>query len=160
MEMPFSIQPYSGDFADLLDLLQMSMGLESLDGVQHLLAVEKARGTRYYVATRSGRVIGLVGVWFDPTGAVTELEPPQVIDLAVLPGHRRQGVATALVELAVRETQAAGFRRLWLYSNGNDIGVLAFYRKLGFRLAAVVPDWFGEGSVKAILRLDFEQEAA
>ena len=159
MQTPFSIERYAGDFVDLLDLLQMSMGLESLAGVQHLLAVEKARGTRYYVATQSGQLIGLVGVWFDPTGAVTELEPPQVIDLAVLPSHRRQGVASALIELAVRETQAAGFRRLWLYTNGNDIGVLTFYRKLGFRLAAAVPDWFGEGSVKAILRLDFEEQA-
>jgi hypothetical protein len=43
-----------------------------------------------------------------------------------------------------------------VYTNGNDIGVLTFYRTLGFRLAAAVPDWFGEGSVKAILRLDFE----
>ena len=84
----------------------------------------------------------------------------QVTDVAVLPSHRRQGVASALIELAVRETQAAGFRRLWLYTNGNDIVVLTFYRKLGFRLAAVVPAWFGEGSVKAILRLDFGEGAA
>jgi GNAT superfamily N-acetyltransferase len=107
MEMPFSIQPYSGDFEDLLDLLQMSMGLESLDGVRHMLAVERARGTRYHVATRSGRPIGLVGLWFDPTGAVTELDPPQVMDLAVLPADRRQGVGKALIEVAIRETQAA-----------------------------------------------------
>jgi hypothetical protein len=33
--------------------------------------------------------------------------------------------------------------------------LLSFYRKLGFRLASVVPDWFGDGSVKAIFRLDF-----
>jgi GNAT superfamily N-acetyltransferase len=107
MEMPFSIQPYSGDFEDLLDLLQMSMGLESLDGVRHMLAVERARGTRYHVATRSSRPIGLVGLWFDPTGAVTALDPPQVMDLAVLPAHRRQGVGRALIEVAIRETQAA-----------------------------------------------------
>ena len=160
MEMPFSIQPYSGDFEDLLDLLQMSMGLESLDGVRHMLAVEMARGTRYHVATRSSRPIGLVGLWFDPTGAVTELDPPQVMDLAVLPAHRRQGVGKALIELAIREAQAAGFRRLWLFTNGNEIGLLTFYRSLGFRLAAVVPDWFGDGSVKAILRLDWEEPAA
>jgi len=27
-------------------------------------------------------------------------------------------------------------------------------------LAAAVPDWFGDGSVKAILRLDWEEQAA
>jgi GNAT superfamily N-acetyltransferase len=85
------------------------MGLESLDGVHHLLSIEPARATRYYGARQDGQVIGVLGVWFDPTGAISEPEPPQVIDLAVRPEHRRQGVTTALIEAAVRETRAAGY---------------------------------------------------
>jgi ribosomal protein S18 acetylase RimI-like enzyme len=156
METSVTIEGYTDDLESVLDLLQMSMGLESLDGVRQLMAIEKTRGTRYYVAKNNGQVIGLVGVWFDPTGASSELEPPQIIDLAVHPEHRRRGIARDLINTAIRETQAAGHHRLWLYTDGNNIGLLSFYRKLGFRLASVVPDWFGDGSVKAIFRLDFE----
>ena len=61
------IELYTGDLDDLLDLLQMSMGIESAEGARHLLAIEQARGTRYYVAKVAEQVVGLIGVWFDPT---------------------------------------------------------------------------------------------
>lgn len=148
------IELHAGDDGDLLELLQMSMGIESMEGVKHLLAIERTRGTRYYVARIAGQIVGLIGVWFDPTGRVTELEPPQIIDMAVLPAYRRQGVARALMAQAVAEVRTTGCPTLWLYTSGDEIGVLTFYYKLGYRLAAVVPDWFGPGSRKAILRLD------
>lgn len=148
------IERYTNELENLVDLLQMSMGIESHQGVNHLIAIERARGTRYYVARDEELVVGVVGVWFDPTGATSMLEPPQIIDLAVLPTHRRQGIARALMNRAISEVRTAGHPRLWLYTDGNSINLFAFYRKLGFQLAAVVPDWFGEGTVKAIFRLD------
>ena len=154
MNTALVIELYTGDYADLMDLLQMSTGLDSLDGVRHLLAIEMTRGTRYYVARMAAETVGLIGVWFDPTGQVTELEPPQIIDMAVKPAFRRQGVARALMDKAVGEVRAAGFKRLWLYTDGDSVDLFTFYRKLGYRLAAVVPDWFGDGSAKAIFRLD------
>jgi ribosomal protein S18 acetylase RimI-like enzyme len=132
----------------------MSMGLESLEGVRSLIAVERARGTRYYAAALDGRTVGAIGVFFDPTGETTELEPPQVIDLAVLPEYRRRGVARALMEATVGEVHASGHGRLWLYTDGNSPALLAFYGRLGFRLVSVVPDLFGDGTAKAILRRD------
>jgi ribosomal protein S18 acetylase RimI-like enzyme len=152
--LPIDIEHYSGDFEESLDLLQMSMGITSMGGVKHLLAIEQARGTRYHVARQDGQIIGLIGVWFDPSSAVCELEPPQIIDMAVLPAYRRKGVARALMQTAIRETRAAGHTRLWLYTDGNSTGLLTFYRRLGFKLAAVIPDWFGDGTVKAYFRMD------
>jgi ribosomal protein S18 acetylase RimI-like enzyme len=149
------VQRYTGDPDELIALLQLSMGIESLDGVRRLMAVERARGTRYYVAVVGDRIVGVVGLWFDPTGETAELEPPQIIDVAVSPEYRRRGIARALMERAVRETSAAGYDRLWLYTDGNSHELLTFYRGLGFRLVSAVPDWFGDGSVKAILSLDF-----
>lgn len=151
-----TIVRYIGDLEDLISFFQMSMGLESLDGVRTLMNIEKARGTRYYTASIDGEVVGMIGFWFDPTGAASQLEPPQVIDIAVAEAHRRRGVARALMDLAVRETRAAGYDRLWLYTDGNSIDQMTFYRCLGFRLKSVVPDWFGDGSAKAILCLDIE----
>jgi ribosomal protein S18 acetylase RimI-like enzyme len=153
-----TIERYTGDLDALLDLFQMAMGLESADGARHLIAVERARGTAYYVARADDRIVGLIGVWFDPTGATTELEPPQIIDIAVAPEFRRGGIGRALMDEAVRATRAASYDRLWLYTNGHSPALLTFYRRLGFRLVAVVPDWFGDGSAKAIFRRDLLDE--
>ena len=150
------IERYAGDLEELIALFHMSTGVTSPAGVRSLIAIERARGTQYYTAAINGEVVGMIGVWFDPSGEISELEPPQVIDLAVSPLYRRQGVARALMNVAVSETQAAGYRRLWLYTDGNSAPLITFYRHLGFRLISVVPDWFGDGTAKAILRLDFE----
>ena len=149
MTLQSSVIHHTSDLDELLPFFRMSTGVDSPEGIRHLIAIEQARGTRYYTANVSGEAVGFIGLFFDPTGLINELEPPQVIDIAVSPGYRRQGIARALIEFAARETLAAGYDRLWLYTNGHDPGVLAFYRQLGFRLVSVVPDWFGDGSAKA-----------
>jgi ribosomal protein S18 acetylase RimI-like enzyme len=132
----------------------MSTGVASVEGVRQLIDIERTRGTQYFVARLEGVIVGMIGLWFDPTGATSELEPPQVIDIAVSREHRLRGIARDLMDVAVSETRAAGYNRLWLYTDGNNAGLLTFYRHLGFRLAAVIPEWFGDGSVKAVFRLD------
>ena len=148
------VERYAGDPEDLTELLQMSMGLQSLDGVRRLIAIERTRGTRYCTAALDGRILGVIGVFFDPTGETTELEPPQIIDMAVAPEYRRRGIARSLMDAAVGEVRASGHDRLWLYTDGNSPALLSFYTRLGFRLVSVVPDWFGDGTAKAILRRD------
>jgi GNAT superfamily N-acetyltransferase len=92
----YSSQSYTGDLESLFGFFQMSIGLSSRDGVRQLIAIERTRGTHYYTATQDGATIGMIGVYYDAAGTVTELEPPQIIDIAVLPEHRRKGVASAL----------------------------------------------------------------
>ncbi len=152
--MDFTIQPYHGDFEDIMPLMVMSMGMDDAEGARRLIKVEMARGTRYFTAISEDRVVGVVGVYFDDNDSVDELEPPQIIDVAVLPDCRRGGVARALIEHAVQQVRAAGRDILWLYTDGNQPGLLTFYRRLGFQLVSVVPDYFGKGTVKAIFRRD------
>jgi ribosomal protein S18 acetylase RimI-like enzyme len=155
-ETGLKVEPYGGGFEEVMSLLQMSMGMISLDGVRHLIAVERTRGTRYYAAVLGGEVVGLIGVWFDPTNATTALEPPQVIDFAVLPDYRRQGIGRVLMKAAVRYVQAGGQSRLWLYA-GLDDQTGTIYNSLGFRLVSIIPDWFGDGAAKAIYRRDLSE---
>ena len=149
-----TIAPFAGDLEELLPFFHRSTGVDAVESVRHLIAVERVRGTRYYTASEEGRVVGMIGFSLNPAGEANALEPPEVIDIAVLPEYRRQGVGRALRDVAVAEVRAAGYRRLWLYADGNDVAVLAFYRRLGFRLISAVPDWFGDGTVKAIMRRD------
>jgi ribosomal protein S18 acetylase RimI-like enzyme len=152
--MEFTIQAYQGDFEDIMPLMLMSTGMDDAGGVRRLLKVEMARGTHYFTAVSEDRVVGVIGVYYDDFPSVDELEPPQIIDVAVLPECRRGGVARALIEHAVQQVRAAGRNILWLYTDGNNPGLLTFYRRLGFQLVSVVPDYFGKGTVKAIFRRD------
>jgi ribosomal protein S18 acetylase RimI-like enzyme len=154
MEEQFEIERYHESLDGLAAFFKMTTGVDSPAGLRHLMAVEETRGTRYFVARRGDEIVGMIGVWFDADGQIAGLEPPEVIDIAVSPKHRRLGVARALMNVAVQETREAGYDRLWLYTDGNSVDLLTFYRRLGYRLVAVVPGWWGEGSVKAILRLD------
>jgi ribosomal protein S18 acetylase RimI-like enzyme len=54
-------------------------------------------------------------------------------DLYVLPGHRRQGIARALLAAMARAGHAAGARHLWLTAQEANIAAHAFYRRLGSR---------------------------
>ncbi len=150
----YTIKLYSGDLYDLLNLFTLSTGLTSADGIRHLIDIEKARGTAYYVAVENDVVIGMIGIFQDPTGRINEIEPPQIIDLAVLPDYQHKGVAHALVNIAENNVRDAGHTRIWLYTDGNSASLPTFYRKLGYRLVSVIPDWFGERTCKAYFRKD------
>ena len=56
-----------------------------------------------------------------------------VADLYVAPGHRRQGVARALLAAAARRGHAIGARHLWLTAQEKNAAAHAFYRRLGAR---------------------------
>ena len=122
--------------------------------MRRLISVERTRGTLYYAAELDGRVVGVIGVYFDPTGETTDFGPPQIVYMAIEPGYRRRGVARALMNAVEQEVRESGQDRLWLYTDGNSPPLLAFYKRLGFRPISVVPDWFGHGTAKAMLRRD------
>ncbi len=159
MDNRCKIEQYLDDLNGLLPFFRMSTGVDAEEGIRHLIAIEVARGTRYDVAIRDDRIVGFIGTWFDPTGLINDLEPPQIIDIAVLPEYRRQGVARALMDQAIHLVQSAGYERLWLYTDGDDAALLTFYRRLGFRLVSVVPGWFANEGAKAILRRDIPGRA-
>ena len=60
-------------------------------------------------------------------------DPPELQDVAVLPAHRRRGVATALTRVAEREALARGHAVLTLTVSVDNEAAQAVYRALGYR---------------------------
>jgi ribosomal protein S18 acetylase RimI-like enzyme len=56
-----------------------------------------------------------------------------VLALYVLPEHRRQGIATALLNTAQTWAKARGDRQIGLQVFADNPGAIALYRKLGFQ---------------------------
>jgi ribosomal protein S18 acetylase RimI-like enzyme len=55
-----------------------------------------------------------------------------IVQVGVVPGARRRGLARALVTEALRRMTAAGEPEAWLNVNVNNPGAAALYRRLGF----------------------------
>jgi len=73
-------------------------------------------------------------------------------DLYVVPAHRRQGVARAMLAALARAGHARGARHLWLTAKEGNRAAHAFYRRLGAR---------GEGVLAfAVVHQDFLNLAA
>ncbi|NUR77144.1 MAG: GNAT family N-acetyltransferase [Thermoleophilia bacterium] len=60
-------------------------------------------------------------------------DPPELQDVAVLPVHRRRGVATALTRAAEREAAARGHSILTITVSVDNEAAQALYRSLGYR---------------------------
>jgi len=83
-----------------------------------------------WVAERDGRRVGLL------TGAGRD-DGWEVVLIAA--AERRTGVGSALVAALVDEAREAGSARVWLVTTNDNLGALAFYQRLGFRLSALRP---------------------
>jgi len=89
-------------------------------------------GTNCYVAEQSGQVVGFLA-W-----RCTSAEEAEILNLAVGPAARRQGIATRLVE----ETAAAAGGSLWLEVRQSNVAARNLYEKLGFREVGLRPNYY------------------
>ncbi len=85
----------------------------------------------YLVAWQGGEPVGHAYL------ALTD--PPEMQDVQVRPGHRRQGVATTLCAAVEAEAEARGFDRVRLEVSAQEPAVQTLYRRLGYRDAGVPP---------------------
>lgn len=66
------------------------------------------------------------------TLAIHDNDLAGILDVAVAPAMRREGIARALVASALRYTLHRGARTAWLQVEADNAGGLALYRQLGF----------------------------
>ena len=81
------------------------------------------------------------------------LAPPEseILNLVVAPALLRKGLATALVEEAMRRMAQAGVRRVWLEVRASNVAAQAFYRRLGFREAGRRPRYYQDPTEDALV---------
>jgi ribosomal-protein-alanine N-acetyltransferase len=69
-------------------------------------------------------------------------EEGEILNLAVLPGYRRKGVAKGLLAEAIRQLIAAGVREAYLEVRESNTAALALYATGGFRPVGVRPHYY------------------
>ena len=103
----------------------------------------------WLVAEEDGKVAGYVG-------SQTVLGEADMMNLAVHPDFRMQGIATELVERLVAALRENGVYCLMLEVRVSNFQAIALYTKLGFVQIGKRPNYYSHPKEDAlILRLDF-----
>lgn len=101
--------------------------------------------TVHYLVARTGTAV----VGYAATSTVAEIAELQRI--AVDPGHRRTGVATALLAAVADAARRAGAERLLLEVREDNGGALAFYVARGFRELVRRPRYYRDGATAVVM---------
>jgi ribosomal protein S18 acetylase RimI-like enzyme len=115
------------------------LGLPAAKAFWHDALAAADRGERFILGAWDGEIIvGTVSLLLDlPPNQPHRAE---IAKLMTRPGHRRRGVAAALMRRAEEEAVARSRTLLTLDTAAED-GASGFYEKLGFALAGTIPDY-------------------
>jgi ribosomal-protein-alanine acetyltransferase len=94
--------------------------------------------------SHSGEIVGFI---------VLRLVPPEaeILNLAVNPENRKQGVATSLLAVVLANLQKRRATRLHLEVRPSNTPAISFYQKHLFTLVGVRPDYYREPAEAALL---------
>jgi ribosomal-protein-alanine N-acetyltransferase len=70
------------------------------------------------------------------------MDEAELRNIAIDPGHQRQGIARALLRAGIRMLRESGGRRLFLEVRATNQPALAFYRAAGFQLLYTRHDYY------------------
>lgn len=104
----------------------------------------------WLVAVEQGKVVGYIG----SQSAQGEAD---MMNLAVHPDHRRQGMARRLILTLIDALKVGGVRCLTLEVRASNDGAIALYEKLGFETVGRRPNYYHHPKEDAyILRKEWE----
>jgi len=96
----------------------------------------------FLVAERDGHVVGYIMCRIEKSLFGRDVKG-HVISIAVMPEHRRMGIATALMKEALsRMAKRYGARECYLEVRVSNIPAISLYEKLGFRKDHVVRQYY------------------
>ncbi len=108
------------------------------------MSIHRSYPDLFLVAEADGRIVGYImcrierSFWGRRKG--------HVISIAVLPEHRRRGIATALMKEALsRMAERYGATECYLEVRVSNKPAISLYEKLGFRKADTIPHYYLDG---------------
>ncbi len=111
------------------------------------LNIHRAYPDLFLVAEEDGQVVGYIMCRIE-RGGFLGLGGPKghVISIAVLPEHRRKGIATALLKEALaRMRDHYGARECYLEVRVSNTPAISLYEKLGFKKTDIVRHYYLDG---------------
>ncbi len=111
---------------------------------------------KFLASTDGGVSRYLVKVGEEPAGAVSVrfpwLKGPYLELLALLPSFQGRGIGSAILGWFEQEGVRLGARNLWVCASSFNAKAMRFYRRHGFREAAILGGLVAEGYDEILLR--------
>lgn len=101
--------------------------------------------SRVFIAELNGQTIGCFVLFAMGHGSV------EIKNIAVHEGHRNKGVGHAMLKGAIEKAGSMGFKRIVIGTGNSSIGQLYLYQKVGFRITAVLKDFFKDNYPEPII---------
>jgi ribosomal-protein-alanine N-acetyltransferase len=125
--------------------------------------LEQQLGEGFVVLERAGRLVGyaVIGAklptFFSRLEQRTrallsgglQLEPPlvaHILNIAVAPALRRQGLGRYLVQYALNYARRLGAARIELEVRTDNSTAIALYQRFGFHIQEIVPKYYSDGA--------------
>ncbi|GAB4489652.1 MAG: ribosomal protein S18-alanine N-acetyltransferase [Thermodesulfovibrionales bacterium] len=131
------------------------------EDIPRVLAIELASFTTpwseilFFNETKKERSIALVARKDDAVAgyicANYVLDEGHILDLAVHPDYRRQGVATLLIREALERLKRAGCGTVFLDVRASNLAARTMYEKIGFRLCGTRKNYYQKPDEDATL---------
>jgi ribosomal-protein-alanine N-acetyltransferase len=103
-------------------------------------------GRNFFVAKRARRIVGY-------SVASASRSEAELVSIAVLPEHRRAGVAAALMRHTIARLRRARIRKLLLVVKTGNAAAIGLYRRLGFRHAGRIARYYEDRADGLLMRL-------
>jgi aminoglycoside 3-N-acetyltransferase I len=139
--IPFSIRQLASDDVALMKALLTTFG-KAFDEVDIYSAarpsktyLERLLGSDYFialVALKNGSVVGGIAA-YELRKFEQERSEIYIYDLAVAAAHRREGIATALIQALKKIAAARGAYVIFVQADMGDEPAITLYTKLGVR---------------------------
>ena len=98
----------------------------------------------WLVAVEDELVVGYVG-------SQTVMDESDMMNLAVLPSHRRQGIGEKLVQSLCSDLRAKGSVSLTLEVRVSNAGAISLYKKMGFVQVGLRPNYYRNPKEDALI---------
>ena len=98
----------------------------------------------WLVAEFYGQVAGYIG-------SQTVFDEADLMNLAIAPIYRRQGLASQLIAALCQQLYANGVRQLTLEVRAHNAPAIALYQKLGFQSAGLRPNYYSNPRENALI---------
>lgn len=101
------------------------------------------RLAKYFVAKENGKILGYGGIWL-------VAEEGQITNIAVLPEHRKKGIASKLL---LKLIECAEGKSIVLEVRESNLAAISLYEKQGFENAGVRKNFYHSPVENAIIMI-------